>query len=651
MRYLLFLILLPTAGVLSAQDLAVFEAFTDHAVLQRDVDHPIWGWDRKNRKVTVTLDGEATTVKTDRHGRWTASLPATAAGGPHTIEIADGRRTITLEDIYFGDVYLLSGQSNMEWRLSQSDPDSSRAQNIADPLIRQILVAKTAADETGEHLELDEPWKPGTAAEIADFSGVGSYFAHYLREGGVDVPIGLVHSSWGGSRIEPWLPAAQLGEADRKAAADRHEQGEKQRAEALQRYRQTFGEAPPAMDLQTVNQAWLADDADDAEWPVMDLPGLWEANGYPNVDGVFYFRRAFELTESQAREAATLHLGPIDDGDLTYVNGREVGRTPNAYAEPRVYTLPAGTLRTGANTLALRVVDTGGGGGAYGAADELYLETSSGERIPLSGPYRYRIGAFSIGQDGANQVPTLLYNAMIAPLRNWPLTGVLWYQGESNAGATDAPRYAEQMRGLIGAWRDQFDAPALPFYWVQLANFMAPTSSPDEPGWALLRDQQTAALDVAHTGQAIITDIGEAGDIHPKNKWEVGRRLSLHALKDIYGQDVQASSPVADRLEPGDGGTATVTFRETGKGLTLHGVDAERYPFVRSLAVRGGDGEWLWAVGSLDTATNRLTVVHPHGESIEAVRYGWSNNPDDANLFSVDGLPVTPFELSTGGKR
>ncbi|WP_157975871.1 sialate O-acetylesterase [Lewinella sp. IMCC34191] len=644
MRPFLLSLLFLFSACVSAQDLEVFELFTDQAVLQRDIAHPIWGWARPRRTVRITLDETTIRAKTDRDGRWTATLPATEAGGPHTISITDGRTDQELTDIYFGDVYLLSGQSNMEWRLAQSDPDSSRAAAIADPLIRQVLVSKTGEGSPQEHILLDESWKPGTKNEMADFSAVGAYFAHYLRESGVDLPIGLVHSSWGGSRIEPWIPATWQEDSGSVSAEDIKAEVERRQAQVKSFYQNEFaGDFPPASEAGP-NEQYVTASGDKDGWSTVEVPGLWEGKGYTDVDGVFYYRKTFALTEQQARQPATLFLGPIDDNDLTYLNGTEIGRT-NDYAEYRHYPVKPNTLRAGENVLTVRVEDTGGGGGFHGAADSLYLQTEN-NKVPLAGDWEYRIGAFRINSNSnANQTPTLLYNAMIAPLMDWPLTGVLWYQGESNAGEQDAAAYAGQMEDLIGSWREQFEDQNLPFYWVQLANYMPAPSQPDAPGWALLRAQQTAALSVPNTGQAIITDIGEAGDIHPRNKWEVGRRLSLHARKDIYGQSVQASSPVARELSVSDN-TAEITFDELGEGLTLKLADGDRYPIVRSLTVRDGNGKWHWAVGTLAADGQRIRVINPAGTGITAVRYAWFNNPDDANLFSRAGLPVTPFELT-----
>lgn len=632
-----------------AQNLELFESFTNHAVLQRNVDHPMWGWAKPGKVVKVLIGEHKLSVKADKQGRWRVSLPPMPAGGPHKISVQAKPEGILLEDIYFGDVYLLSGQSNMYWRLKQSDPGDKRARTIADPLIRELKVKKAYSATPLEHLDIDEDvsdeWIVGSAEGIREFSAVGSYFAHYLRKD-VDVPIGLLHSSWGGSRIEPWMRPAALGLDPAKVAEGI--EGRQQSASLPGRKR--FAEDFPGRDIPTSDDGedsgWLTTDHDDAAWPTMELPTMWEKAGYPNVDGIFYFRKKFTLTAEQAAGKAKLYLGAIDDGDWTHINGKFIGSNPNAYNKKRVYEIEPGVLKAGENTLAIRVIDGGGGGGFSSMPDNMKLVTAEGT-VALAGAYKFNIGKFSVGSSRQNQTPVILYNAMIAPLKGYPLTGVLWYQGESNAGEGDNVKYAGLMKGLVGDWRDFFDKADLPFYWVQLANFTAAPASANEPGWAVLRQSQTAATELPLTGQAVITDIGEAGDIHPKNKWEVGRRLSLHALKDIYGKDVQAASPsvkMAKRLND----RIIVSFADIGGGLVVKPGSAndQRYPYLaEGFTVMDEKGTWHFASGIVDQDDNGVVLVTPPGITVKTVRYAWASNPERANLFSAEGLPVTPFEI------
>ena len=640
-KQFLFAALLMTGLSANGQELSFFESFTDHAILQRNVKHPVWGWAKPGRKVTVSVGDNVLSAKAGKDGRWEVMIPEMTAGGPHTITASAGRERRSIKNVYFGDVYLLSGQSNMEWQLRQSDPDGKRAGEIADPLIRELKVQKSYASAPEEHLPVDaqygSTWLVGDE-KMGNFSGVGSYFAHYLRKE-VDVPIGLVHSSWGGSRIEPWLSREALG----GAASDALKKHDDAMADAGKKGKAEFRRNFPGRELPTVDEGekmgWLEENYNDVSWPTMTLPTFWEAAGYPSVDGHFYFRGTFTLTAEQAANPATLFLGAIDDGDWTYVNGQLVGSTPNAYSEERVYDIKPGVLRAGANKIAFRIFDGQGGGGFSASPEGFYLKTSSGQ-VSLAGDYKYNIGEFRVDAQ-PNQVPTILYNAMIAPLEGYPLAGVLWYQGESNAGTGDNVKYAGLMKTLITSWRDFFDNDDLPFYWVQLANYQAPVSTANEPGWAVLRQSQTDALSLPLTGQAVITDIGEADDIHPKNKWEVGRRLSLLALRDVYGMKGPAASPTA-RSVRSMGAVRIVDFDNVGGGLMVKSDD--RYGYPTGFTVQDDNGKWHFAQALLDASDNTVVVMNPAGTGIQTIRYNWANNPD-GNLYSKEGLPVTAFEL------
>ncbi|NJC24650.1 sialate O-acetylesterase [Neolewinella antarctica] len=642
MRCQLILLLTVTlcTGV-RAQGLTFFESFTDHAVLQRAVAHPIWGWGKPGKTVSLTFRGVKQRTKADVNGRWEFKLPTQEAGGPHTLSVTSGRERTSVDDVYFGDVYLISGQSNMGWHLEQSDLTGERARAIGDPLIRELSLPHSHANEPKEHLTTTDGWRTGDAGTIGKFSGVGAYYAHYLRQE-VDVPIGLLNSSWGGSRIEPWMSPAALGaetpdEVDELIAAVSSVGGP-----GMENFRKNFpGRELPSDDVGE-EMGWLKADHDASAWPIMNLPTFWEAAGYPAIDGTFYFRKSFTLTTEQAVGGATVHLGAIDDGDFTYVNDQLVGSIPQGHLEKRVYVIEPGVLKAGDDIITIRVVDTGGGGGFSASPPEMYLETATG-RVSLAGEYRYNIGSISVDHK-PNQIPTILYNSMIAPLGNMPLAGVLWYQGESNASEGDNVKYAGQMRALIRQWREQFSNPGtLPFYWVQLANFKDAVATPDEPGWAVLRESQTQALAEPLTGMAVITDIGEADDIHPKNKWEVGRRLSLFALRDVYGKDVVADSPqlVTAEAKSDDPARVDLTFDHLDGGLRV--VSDDRYGYVKGFTVLDGVGEWKFAQAVLVDG-NKIAIFGAPGKSITRVRYNWANNPD-GNLFSKHGLPVNGFDV------
>jgi sialate O-acetylesterase len=624
-------------GSSSAQELQLFELFTNHAILQRDVTVPIWGWAEPDVRVIVIFDGDRYRTRSDANGFWRVELPPRPAGGPYTMIVRAKREAVTIGDLYFGDVFLLSGQSNMEWEVANSDASPAllaAVQRNANRL-RHAKVQKSYAETPEEHLLIEHPWESATAENLPHFSAVGTFFAHYLLPHVPDdLSIGLVHSSWGGSRIEPWMSAKSLG-MDRPL--DFASSLDALRAAAGKTLRERLGEVPPASGNRGQESGWSAADFDDSGWPVMTLPRLWESDGLDGVDGVFWFRTSFELTPEQAARPAVLHLGPIDDADITYLNGRQVGTT-SAYNEPRHYTLPAEALRPGRNTLAVRVTDTGGGGGIYGAEEELRLELGA-ESIGLAGDWRFNVAAFTVQSSSANQQPTLLYNKMIHPLLDFPIRGVLWYQGESNAGPGDNAAYAEQFKTMIRDWRTRFGLGELPFYWVQLANFMAPPENPTDVGsWPQLRASQSAALELPNTAEAVIIDIGEADDIHPRNKSEVGRRLSLAARHNIYGEaGVAYRSPRVAEVNFYNTQT-TIRFDYVGAGLEAR----DRYGIVKSITVQDEAGEWHWAPAMV-VSYNQIVVMHAQIGKIKAVRYAWANNPEDANLYTQEGLPAAPF--------
>ncbi|MFT5142172.1 MAG: sialate O-acetylesterase [Rhodothermales bacterium] len=605
--------------------------WADGMVAQRDVVLPVWGWTSPGSEVTVSMDREVQKTKAGLDGAWRVELAPRPAGGSHALSVSSAEEGAEISDILFGDVWVASGQSNMEWKVRTSDNAAVEIASADDGSIRHFYVPHEWSDKAEVALT-GGPWAPADPQHVADFTAVGYFFARELRKH-VDVPIGLMHTSWGGSRIEPWMSPKALGLSPEDAAALAQAQA-RQEDEAREEMRQLIGDFPES-DPGLVDGVahWAARDLDMSDWNTISVPAVWEQVGYAGLDGVVWFRTSVVLSEAEAASEALLALGTIDDNDITWVNGVEVGRT-NAWNVARKYAVPACALHEGLNAIAVRVDDTGGNGGLYGSPDGLYLETQA-QKHALSGDWSLRVGMVSLATGAAkNQVPMVLYNKMIHPLLDFPVKGFLWYQGESNASGQDAVDYAGQFKSMIMDWRSGWGVGDAPFLFVQLANFRAAKDEPSESDWAVLRESQSAALGLPNVGQAVITDIGEATDIHPTNKQDVGLRLSLAARHFAYGQEVVYAGPTY-RGHRQDGSSIVIDYDHVGGGL-----EARRGPLA-GFAVAGSDGLFHWADARIEGET--VVVSSPSGIPAVAVRYAWADNPDRANLYNTQGLPAAPF--------
>ncbi len=534
-----------------------------------------------------------------------------------------------------GDVWVCSGQSNMEWAVADSLDAAREIAAARDPKIRHFKVPRSWATTPEENVAGGR-WEPADPEHTGAFTAVGYFFARELRAH-ADVPIGLINTSWGGSRIEPWMSAGALGLDDagmRALLARERDYGQ----QVLKAIRARVGPLPER-DGGLVDglAVWADPELDDSSWMRMSLPARWEEAGFEGMDGVAWFRTSFELGAGDAAAGARLGLGTIDDSDIAWVNGREVGRTELAWNRPRVYAVPDAVLHEGRNVIAVRVEDTGGGGGIWGDPALLYVDVA-GKKLPLAGEWRFKIGLVTVNLDfHKNEVPTVLYNAMVHPLQSYPIKGVLWYQGESNAAQDDAFRYRDLFRAMITDWRAGWGQGELPFLWVQLAAFMPAAAEPGDSSWAVLRESQSAALALPRTGQAVAIDIGDADDIHPRNKQEVGRRLALAARAVAYGEKIEHSGPTYRSHEVRDG-RIVLTFDHVGGGLEWVG-DASAS--LRGFAIAGADRRFVWADATIENG--RVVVWSDAVPAPVAVRYAWADNPAGANLFNVDGLPASPF--------
>ncbi len=614
--------------------------FTDHVVLQRDAPIPVWGWAEPGQRVKVALAGQSVETTVDPQGKWLAKLGPYPAGGPHVLSVT-GPKEAEVKDILVGDVWICSGQSNMEWPVASSDHAKREIESAQYPRIRLFTVPKKVALEPMETVEAS--WEVCSPETVGQFSAVGYFFGRELhRELGV--PIGLIDSSWGGTIAEAWVSAGTLESmADFKDAIAQVREEKADEGKPQVKYEEALAAWWKKNDPGSSDQPTWADPKLDAGgWKTMNLPGIWEGKGLNEFDGIVWFRKEVELPEAWDGKELELHLGPVDDRDTTFFNGVEVGHRDNWLAG-RDYKVPAGVAKAGRNVIAVRVLDTGGNGGFAGDAKSMRVVAAgveNAEPISLAGDWSYRdsapIGRLSSPPEPAGSTPnkvTVLYNGMIAPLRPFPIKGAIWYQGESNAGR--AAQYRRLLPTLIRDWRGQFEVGEFPFFIVQLANFMQVKKEPVDSAWAQLREAQFLATKaLPNVGIGLAIDIGDAEDIHPTNKQDVGRRLALNALAIAHGKDVEFSGPVYKAKEI-RGNTVRLTFDHLGGGLVAKGGDK-----LEGFAIAGEDGKYVWADATIEGDT--IVVSSPDVEKPANVRYAWADNPV-CNLYNQAGLPAVPF--------
>jgi sialate O-acetylesterase len=637
--------LLAFAGPLAA-DVRVDSAVGDHMVLQRGAAVRVPGFAEPGEVVTVELDGYEARTVAGPDGRFVAELGSIPPGGPHRLTIR-GRNTLRFEDVHVGEVWLASGQSNMEWPLSRT-PDFDDALAAGCEGLHLFTVVKATAGEPTE--EVRGEWAPCSASSAPAFSAVGFYFGLELSRA-LRIPVGIIHSSWGGTPAEAWMPRDALLEVSSLSKIVREYDAVRTDEALRTRYSQRLAEwerktYPQDAENRGADKGWARLDFDDTSWKVMRLPQYWEGAGL-NADGSIWFRREVELPGDWAGEDLELELGAIDDFDRTWVNGVTVGetdaRTPRFYAHPRKYRVPGRLVRNGRNVVAVRVFDRGGEGGFGGTPAELLLRGPGGQAIGLSGDWRFEFEQRlePVLVDYANQPPeplsetnpmspTVLWNAMMSPLTRYGVRGAIWYQGESNAGR--AFEYRTLFPTLIGSWRKAWDK-EISFLFVQLANYRARVSEPGESDWAELREAQSMALALPRTGMVTAVDIGDEKDIHPRNKKEVGRRLALSARSRTYGEPIEFSGP-AFASHAVEGNAVRVRFSHAA-GLRTRDGEA---PI--GFAVAGRDRRWRWGTAWIDGES--VVVMSPDVPAPVAVRYAWGDNPE-VNLTNGAGLPALPF--------
>lgn len=630
MRRLFYLLFAIGIGFHSAAQLRVSSVFGDHMVLQRDQPLKIWGYARPKELVQIQFDQQKARVKADKSGKWVVELKSMPFGGPYDMKISGSREEIILEDLLIGDVWIGSGQSNMEWPLFNTISGDESIATSKNSQIRLFTVDKDMADSPNEEVKTTG-WSVAGPESVAYFSAVAYHFGKQINKD-VNIPIGLIHSSWGGTDIEAWMSWESLtslsafSDLDKQDYIDQKSSSEKN----MKVYQAALDEAPG------MKAKWFDPETTDySKWDDIMMPQGWENTIIGQTDGIVWFAKSFELSEDHLADA-TLSLGPIDDVDETYVNGQLVGSLSD-WSVDRTYEVKQSVLKVGTNWLVIRITDIQGGGGIYGDSEKLFLDWVGKPSISLAGMWKYQPAILSKNYGnpgfGPNQFPSCLYNAMIAPISDLSIKGVIWYQGENNT--RNPKQYQQLFPEMISDWRKQFGQ-EFPFIWVQLANFMAPADQPKESNWAELREAQSMTLSLPKTGQAVIIDIGEANDIHPRNKKDVGYRLALAAEKIAYEKELVYSGPTYQSIEI-NGSQAVLTFSNVGEGL----ITKDKYGYVKGFAIAGADGQFVWAKAAIKD--DKVLVWSEAVSSPKFVRYAWGDNPDDASLYNQEGLPASPF--------
>lgn len=632
--YLISLLLL--AFLTANADVRLPSIFQSNMVLQRDVPVNIWGWASPGETVTVTLSMRTASVKADKNGKWLVKLPALAAGGPYGM-IVQGKNRIVLSDILIGEVWLCGGQSNMQWRIDQTGFEEKDTVFLQANQVR-LFTVNIDTDYMPRDDVKGSGWKTLSRENVNAFSAVAYHFGKYLYQQ-LKVPVGLISDNLGATAVETWMSNEalmqfpQFGELlgpivkQGKNFAALNADFEKIKADWYKKYYyKGIG----------IDQQWFRPETDLSDWkPIKASGNTWESEpDLKDHDGAVWFRTSFDLPDDFKQENFPIGLLQIDDYDIAWVNGVKIGETYGCHNH-RNYSVPTSALKKKGNVLVVRVFDVGGIGGFTTSpfwgnkimwGDWVYKKGESIDAAKFRKPMLPNATPFSS--------PAVLYNANIAPLTSFALKGFIWYQGESNVDR--AEEYRTLFPGFIRDWRKQWSMGDLPFLFVQLANYYEELPQPAESAWAELREAQAMALALPNTGMASAIDVGEAGDIHPKNKLDVGRRLGMAAMKVAYGKDIVASGPSFRKMTV-TGNRVTLEFDHTGSGL----VTQDKYGYVRGFQVAGEDRKFHWAKASIE-GDKVIVTCHAVPEPV-AVRYAWANNPGPLDLYNKEGLPATPF--------
>lgn len=633
MKRILSLLFIAISTTLSAKA-TLPKFFSDHMVLQRDAPITIYGWADPGKTVKISFKNQNLESKTNANGEWSLTFPAQAAGGPFEMVVSEDNK-ITFKDVYIGDVWFCSGQSNMGWKLEDALNGKEELSNASHEKIKLLQVSRTMAGIPQKDIEKGQ-WETSSPESAEGFSAVAYFFGRELFQK-YNVPIGLINSSWGGTNIEAWMSEDLMGKhtAAQKVIAEMKGINFQEVMKGYKKEFTAWEKKADELDLGT-KEKWHNKDYNTSSWKTITLPVYWsKAKVTPN-DGVIWVTRNFELTAKDlAKDELTLAIGRVDNEDITYINGIKVGESTQKDLD-RFYKVPKSVLVAGKNVITIRVKNTGDIGGFRGDAQSLYLETSA-QRLSLAGEWKYEAGTKDIEEVPVRQhptkYPTSLYNGMVAPFFGLKIKGIIWYQAEANS--KNAKEYAGMFKDMITDWRKKWNAD-YPFIYAQLPNYANQNNR-----WITLRESQSKALELKNTGMAVLIDVGEDDNIHPIHKQVVGKRMALIASNVAYGEkDVPASAPVFDSFKI-DGNSVTVTF----KNGTFAPETAKAN--INGFMVAGSDKKFYPANAYLQSDMKTIKLSSDKVSSPKDIRYLWEDAPGKIMLYNKEGLATPPFRTDS----
>ncbi len=648
-KFFLFLQLFVFLSIATVGQVKMPQIFQHNMVLQRDKPIAVWGWAQPNELISVKLGESEKGVKADANGKWLVKLNAMPAGGPYTMLI-EGSNSIHYDNVLIGDVWICGGQSNMQLKLKQTGYKEKDSLLIQSNRIRLFTVL-TEMDYQPKSDIKGIGWQELSWHNIDEFSAVAYHFGKELSKE-LQVPIGLISDNLGATAIETWMSNESLvqfpvfkAEMNETVSTGKHFSELYADFEIYKKkwYSKYYYRGAGVADR------WYLPETDFSNWNPIGIAGnTWEQEAdLKDFDGAVWFKTSFDFNNTKHQDSLLLQLSQIDDYDIAWVNGVKIGETFGKHNH-RNYKIPVSILKTSGNTLVVRVFDIGGIGG---------FTTSSFWGNPiLWGKWFYKKGIRIEPAKFPKPIvpnatpfssPSVLFNANIAPLSNLAIKGVVWYQGEANAER--AEEYRSLFPALISSWRKNWNDKNLPFVFVQLANYMSEKSLPQESAWAELREAQAMALNIPYTAMACAIDIGEADNIHPRNKEVVGKRLASAALKVTYNKQIDGQGPTFSKMNI-TGDKVILSFKNITGGI--HTTD--KYGYLKGFQIAGEDGKFVWAMAKI--IANQVHVTSDMVKVPVAVRYAWSDNPGELNLYNAENLPAVPFRTDnwkgiTDGKK